>query len=356
MDISSKIELISRRPVEEVVTLAELHDLLSVKSQPIAYNGFEPSGLMHIGTGLATAFKIMDLTQAGVKFKILLATWHAKLNNKFGGDMEKIRKVAQYFIEGWTSLGVQQSLVEYVMAEDLISDTRYWELLLRISEKVTYSKVVRALPIMGRKQSDSLRFGSYIYPLMQVTDIFMLEADIAQLGMDQRKANILAKEVGPSLGLWSPIAVHHHLLAGLNGPTKMGLDENPILDSQFSSKMAKSKPDSAIFIHDSPDMIRSKIKKAYCPERVLEDNPIIDYAQNLILRTDSDVLEIERPSHKGGSITLTWPQLKTMYSRGEIHPLDLKNAVASSLIRMLEPSRKHFATKLEELKAFSPSV
>jgi tyrosyl-tRNA synthetase len=353
MDISSKIELISRRPVEEVVTLVELRELLSTKTQPVAYNGFEPSGLMHIGTGLATALKITDLTQAGIKFKILLATWHAKLNNKFGGDMDKIRKVAKYFVEGWASLGVQQSQVEYVMAEDLISDAAYWELLLRISERVTYSKVVRALPIMGRKQTDTLRFGSYIYPLMQVTDIFMLKADIAQLGMDQRKANILAKEVGPSLGLWSPVAVHHHLLAGLNGPTKMGLDENPILDSQISSKMAKSKPDSAIFIHDSPEEIRSKIRRAYCPERILEDNPIIDYAQNLILRTDSDVLQIERPKHKGGSITLTWPELRNLYSQGEIHPLDLKNAVADNLIKMLEPARRHFASKIEELKAFS---
>lgn len=353
MDVDSRIELIARRPTEEIVTLKELRELLLVKDRPVAYNGFEPSGPMHLGTGLLTALKINDFVKAGIKYKVLLATWHAWLNNKFGGDMDRIRATAKYFIEGWTALGVDPATVEYVMAEELVSKSEYWETLLRVSSKVTLSQVVRALPIMGRTQSESLRFGAYIYPMMQVTDIFMLGADIAQLGMDQRKANMLAKEVGPTLGFWSPVAVHHHLLAGLTGPKKMGMDENPAIDAQISSKMSKSKPETAIFIHDPPDVIRAKIRGAFCPERVVENNPIIDYVQHLILRDDNQTIRIERPSHKGGPIEVTWPQLRELYAKGEIHPLDLKHAVAESLIKMLEPARKHFAGKEELLRLIS---
>ncbi|MEM3655460.1 MAG: tyrosine--tRNA ligase, partial [Thermoprotei archaeon] len=300
--------------------------------------------------------KIMDLVQAGVKYKVLLATWHAWLNNKFGGDMEMIRLAAKYFIEGWTSLGVDPSAVEYVMADELVSESGYWETLLRVANRVTLNHVVRALPIMGRSQNETLRFGAYIYPMMQVTDIFMLGADIAQLGMDQRKANMLAKEVGPTLGLWSPVAVHHHLLAGLTGPRKMGMDEDEKLDTQISSKMSKSKPDSAIFIHDTPETIRSKIRKAYCPERVVENNPIVDYVQHLILRDDRQTLQVDRPAHKGGPIEVTWPELKALYLEGKIHPLDLKEAVADVLIRMLEPARRHFAHKEELIEKLSSAL
>ena len=100
MDLEERVQLICKRPVEEVLTIEELKMLLQTKSTPVAYNGFEPSGPMHLGTGLLPALKIKDFTQAGVKYKILLATWHAKLNNKFGGDLDKIRRVAKHFIEG----------------------------------------------------------------------------------------------------------------------------------------------------------------------------------------------------------------------------------------------------------------
>ncbi|MEM3670697.1 MAG: tyrosine--tRNA ligase [Thermoprotei archaeon] len=354
MDLEQRVELVCRRPTEEVLTVEELRTLLQAKNTPVAYNGFEPSGLMHLGTGLATALKVKDFTSAGIKFKILLATWHAWLNNKMGGDMEKIRMAAHYFIEGWTSLGVDPSNVEFVMSDDLINQPGYWTTLLRISEKVTLANVTRALPIMGRKQGEAHKFGAYLYPLMQVTDIFQLKADITQLGMDQRKANIIAKEVGPSLGFWSPVAVHHHLLSGLTGPSKMDFDTDPVLDRQISSKMAKSRPDSAIFIHDSEEDLRAKIKKAYCPERVVDDNPIIDYAQNLILRTDTELMAVNRPSSKGGPLEVTLAELKNLYSKGEIHPLDLKEAVADCLVRLLEPARKAFKGKEERLQQFAP--
>jgi len=356
MDINTRMELISRRPTEEVQTVDELRLLLETKATPTAYNGFEPSGLMHLGTGLLSAQKIRDLTDAGVRYKVLLATWHAKLNGKYDGNIDKIREVAEYFIEGWKSLGVNESMVEFVTAEELVAKTEYWELLLRISEQVTLSSVVRALPIMGRRQSDSLRLGAYVYPLMQVTDIFRLEADITQLGMDQRKANMLAKEVGPKLGLWSPVAVHHHLLTGLRGPAKLNFDDDTELDIEISSKMAKSKPNSSILIHDSEDAIRQKIAGAFCPERVVEGNPVLDYAKNLILRSDSDWMRVERPSAKGGAIEVNWPILERQYAEGGIHPSDVKGAVASSLIKLLEPARKHFESKLGRIQEYLPQT
>jgi tyrosyl-tRNA synthetase len=55
----------------------------------------------------------------------------------------------------------------------------------------------------------------------------------------------------------------------------MGLKEG-------QEKMSKSDPDSAIFMEDTADDVKRKIKKAYCPPQIVEKNPIMDYAKHLI--------------------------------------------------------------------------
>ncbi len=91
-----------------------------------------------------------------------------------------------------------------------------------------------------------------------------------------------------------PVAVHHHLLAGLGQPGQAGLDEDGALDKTISSKMSKSKPDSAIFIHDSPEEISRKVGKAWCPERVVEANPVLEFTRYIVFHERSS-FTIERP-------------------------------------------------------------
>ncbi len=49
--------------------------------------------------------------------------------------------------------------------------------------------------------------------------------------------------------------------------------------------MAKSNPDSAIFMEDSAEQVKRKIKKAYCPEKIIKGNPILDYCRNIVFGT-----------------------------------------------------------------------
>jgi tyrosyl-tRNA synthetase len=46
--------------------------------------------------------------------------------------------------------------------------------------------------------------------------------------------------------------------------------------------MSKSNPDSAIFMEDTVKDVEKKIKKAFCPEKIIEGNPILDYCRNII--------------------------------------------------------------------------
>ena len=103
MDVEAKIDII-KSIAQEIVTEEELRELLQTKSHPIAYDGFEPSGQIHIAQGLMRVATVNKLTSAGLHFKFWVADWHAMLNNKYGGDIEKIRTVGKYFVEVWKAL------------------------------------------------------------------------------------------------------------------------------------------------------------------------------------------------------------------------------------------------------------
>jgi tyrosyl-tRNA synthetase len=120
----------------------------------------------------------------------------------------------------------------------------------------------------------------------------------------------------------------------------------------IDAKMSKSVPSSAIFIHDSEDEIKDKIKKAYCPEKTVDGNPIVEYAEYLILRDSK--MKIERPAKFGGDIEIIdAAELKRIYSEGKLHPMDLKNAVTRELCVILKPSREYFAKNKEYLEQMS---
>ena len=86
---------------EEIIQQDELKKLLESGEELIAYDGFEPSGQIHIAQGILRAINVNRMIKAGFKFKMLVGDWHALANNKMGGDLEKIKIVGKYFIEVW---------------------------------------------------------------------------------------------------------------------------------------------------------------------------------------------------------------------------------------------------------------
>jgi tyrosyl-tRNA synthetase len=337
-----KLELI-KEVGEEIITEEELKSLLEIKKHPVAYDGFEPSGTnIHIAQGLLRAININKMINAGFKFKILIADWHAWANNKMGGNLEHIQKVGKYYIEVWKACGMDLNGVEFVWASDLVKDDNYWKIVMQVARHSTVNRVIRCSQIMGRKESEALQASQILYPCMQVADIFHLKVDVVQLGMDQRKVNVLAREVGPKIGFYKPIAVHHHMLMGLGQPPK----DLTGADRGIALKMSKSKPDTAIFMTDSADEINRKIKKAYCPEGVIEENPILEYCKYIIFEK-FDNFKIERPEKWGGNLEFdSYDKLEDSFVKKELHPMDLKVTVADYLNKLLDPIRK----KLENNK------
>ena len=342
MDLEERLEYI-RKVGEEIITEKELRALLETNDHPTAYDGFEPSGLAHLPFGVLRPILVDDMLKAGVRMKLWIADWFGWVNNKMGGDLEKIQEVGRYFVEVWRAAGVDMSKVEVMWTSDAAKNVEYWKKVVTVAQNSTLGRTQRALTIMGRTSKELIQTAQLFYPMMQVADIFWLDVDICQLGLDQRRANILAREIAHKMKWKKPIAVHHHMLIGLQGRKgPEGYDENPSVDSEISSKMSKSKPETSIFVHDSRDEIMRKVNLAYCPPKVLEGNALLEYSRYIIFRKAKSV-QIDRPEKYGGRIEyFSYEDLEESFRAGGLHPADLKKGVGDSLDKIIAPIREHF--------------
>jgi len=320
LSTEEKIELIASiaDPKQEhsLIHRDELSILLrSSKPEIRAYDGFEPSGRMHIAQGLMKTLNVNKLTRAGVKVVFLVADWFALLNEKMGGDAEKIRVCGEYLIEVWKACGMDMEKVEFLWSSEEINKRpdEYWSGVMDIARHFNVSRIKRCGQVMGRATAkdskararrqlieqiamnreqdaklseeefmkkyeaiasdeddgaDAFSCSQLLYPMMQCMDIFFLKADICQLGMDQLKVNTLAREFCKAKQRSDvPVVVSNHML--------MGLEKGQV-------KMSKSDPNSAIFMEDEESTVRSKIKNAFCAPGDVETNPILDYCEHVI--------------------------------------------------------------------------
>jgi len=350
MSIEDKMKIVTKN-AEEVILESEIKKILKEKEKPRAYIGFELSGFLHLGTGLICGNKLKDLANAGFETIIFLADWHSWINNKLGADMDKIRIAGEYFQQGFESVGLKGPNIKYIWGTSLSEKIEYWEKVVRVAKSNSLNRMLRTLPIMGRKAEREVESAFLYYPAMQVADIYQMELDLACGGMDQRKAHMLARDTAEKLGIKKPACLHTPLLTGLEGyGKKMDSEATPDLADQIDAKMSKSKPETCIFIHDSEEDIKRKIKKAHCPPNQTTGNPITEMIKYIVFDM-KDMFKIERDAKFGGDIEFnSYKSFEEAYIGGEIHPMDLKTSLASILSSILKPSRQYFDKRLDVLE------
>ncbi|HII15857.1 MAG TPA: tyrosine--tRNA ligase [Nanoarchaeota archaeon] len=358
MKIEERISLIKRN-TEEIIGEDDLPELLKNNKTIKHYIGFEISGKIHLGTGLMCMSKVKDFMDAGIECSIFLADWHSWINDKLGGDREVIKKVAVgYFKEGLKAslkcVGGDSEKLKFVLGSDLYhNNDDYWATVIDVSKNTTLGRMQRSITIMGRKEGEGVDFAKLIYPPMQVADIFIQGLHLPHAGLDQRKAQVIARDVALKLKVKpllddegtkiKPVAVHHHLILGLGKPPVWPIPKEQMQDLWSSLKMSKSKPDSCIFIHDSPEDIRRKIKNSFCPAGEAEFNPVLDWIKSLVFMNKKAQLNVERPEKYGGNKAYySYAEVESDFMEGKLHPQDMKNAVAEKIVEILEPARKHF--------------
>lgn len=305
-----------------------------------AYIGLEPSGKAHLGW-VILADCIKNMLAEGVNVLVLLADWHAWVNDKFGRDMEKISLAGEYMTEVFRVLldfpeeGDGAGQLRFMSASEVMDSGEYWERVLRCSKGMSLNRARRTFSIMGRSEDSSDDdLAAFFYPPMQAADIFELNVDIAFGGMDQRKAHMYMREVADRNGWTKATCIHTPMLSGLKGRGGGRMDS-------FDHKMSKSDPNNAIFVHDTPKKVEKKFRKAFL-EVGNPASPVYEIAQYIVLPANG-VLRVE-PKPEFGDPS-DWTDLDSLIAAvgdGSVHPFDAKMAVAHGLSVVLAPVASHF--------------
>jgi tyrosyl-tRNA synthetase len=335
----------------EVLTEPELSSLFATHERPRAYIGFEPSGQLTIGH-LVCARKMRELLAADCELTLFLADWHAWINDKLGGSMERITAAGQYMVEAFAALGVSSDRLRVRWAHELTGSTEYWTRVVRIAKGLSLARTRRAMAILGRSEEEaSLDTAKLFYPAMQAADIFELPVELAYAGLDQRRAHVLARETAHARGWPLPVAVHTPLISSLAGGSRM----NPA-GPEFEGKMSKSDPRTAILLPSPEIEIRARIGGAFCPSKTAEGNPVVEIARSVAFAYEG-ALTVERSAQHGGTVAYpTEEEFLAAWSTGALHPADLKGAVAEMLVRVLAPVERHFRAHPETLAALTAST
>jgi tyrosyl-tRNA synthetase len=337
MDPVERAALVSRH-TSETLTSEELLHLFETHERPRAYIGFEPSGRLTVGH-LVCIRKMRDLQEAGCELTVFLADWHAWINDKLGGSLERIALAGRYMQAAFTAFGVDAAKARYRWANELTGRSDYWARVIRAAKATSLARTKRAMTVLGRGEEEAqLDTAKLFYPSMQVADIFELPVELAYAGLDQRRAHVLAREVAHREGWPVPVAVHTPLIPSLKGSGRMDASDPGSL-----AKMSKSDPASAIPLPASGAEISERIRGAFCEAKQIDGNPVVALAVHVLLPW-SGALEVERDPRHGGPVT--YPDEATFleaWRTGALHPMDLKNAVARGLTRIVGPPSERLA-------------
>nr|TKW41275.1 hypothetical protein SEVIR_1G304400v2 [Setaria viridis] len=289
---------------------------------------------MHISEGIIKTLCVNKMVKSGCKVKIVMADWFARMNPYIGGSLNKMRAIGLYNIEVWKAAGMALDSVELVWLSDEINQHAnvYWPLAMDVSRRTTLRRIKG---FYGSRHPEVQPFtaADVFYPSLQCATILFQKVDIWLLGKAQHEANLLAREYRKRAGRGNkPIAVSHKILPNLLLRPEEEHRRNKFL---------------AIYMRDIEFDINRKIIHAFCPPKLVEGNPCLEYIKYIILPWYGK-FEVVRKIEDGGDKTfLSMEELTADYLSGALQPDDLKLALAKSLNKIMQPIRGHFRSNAE---------
>jgi tyrosyl-tRNA synthetase len=313
----------------EVLTPEELVELLGSGKRLSAYYGIATTGSVHVGY-LIPLSKAYDLSTLGIRTKILLADVHSVLDDQ-KTKFDEMELKSQYYRKCIELAVPWKEPPEFIRGSEFQLREDYARDLFRLASTTTVSRAMRAASEVTRMKDPKV--SELMYPLLQVLDEQYLDIDIQLGGLDQRHIMALARESMKQLGYRRRVEVMTPLLLSLHGQGK---------------KMSASDPGSAIRVYDSEQSIRNKVDRAFCPLDNVNENPVLQLARFMVFGMGAN-LELNLPDKRRIEIR-EYEELERRFSAREIHPADLKVAIADSLVLRLARAREYFESNQDLLR------
>jgi tyrosyl-tRNA synthetase len=275
---------------------------------------------------------------------LLLSDWTARVCNAVGADIKTITAFYHVFLASCRAL--DPSLMEKVtvvwQSEAILTDpSNYWISVINTGRHFMLDKV------MGPSMKDSDGVGQVIGRLMMVADVAGLEP--ASLALTPGEAAATEMEM-----------IHDFFpnkLPGVTVPVVTTVAAPSLrLQVERDSEALKT-PNDEYFLLDDPKVHgKSKLKKAFCEPGNVEFCPPISLAGAFAFeKNEGSVgsLTISRKPENGGDKTYTsLPDLQADFASGALHPGDLKTAVSTLAVGVLDD----IATALKTDKEIQQAV
>ncbi len=319
----SRLTLAKRNTVE-IMTEKELEDLITKKKSFEFYIGLAPTGAFHIGY-LVPVMKVIDLIKLGGKATVLIADYHAYLDDKKTTWNEMELKGEYYETILRLILKEYEEDISFVRGSSYQTSKEYVEDVFKLSALVSTNRARRAASEVVR-MTKAPSVSSLLYPIMQNVDVKHLKAHVVVGGLDQRSIYALGREIIENIGYQKFVSIFTPLITSLKGS---------------EVKMSASMPDTRITAHEELSELRRKINKAFCPAGALEGNPIIDIIQFIIFPFFGKLVVNRKGKYNDTLEYDSFDDIGRDYKDERIHPLDLKDAVSESIAKLLKPIRQH---------------
>ncbi|RDB22330.1 Tyrosine--tRNA ligase, cytoplasmic [Hypsizygus marmoreus] len=352
----AKYELITRR-LQEVLGGDSIKAILAEGRSLKGYWGTAPTGRPHIGYFVPLT-KISDFLHADVEVSSCNLHVHAFLDN-LKAPLELVTYRTKFYkhllLAVFTSLGIPTTKLTFVEGSSYQLTREYNLDNYKLCASVTEHDAKKAGAEVV-KQVESPLLSGLLYPGLQALDEEYLGADFQFGGVDQRKIFTFAEAYLPRLGYRKRAHLMNAMVPGLAG-----------------GKMSSSDPNSKIDFLDAPEVVRKKLKLAFCEEGNVEDNGVLSFVQAVLIpisemriahlkgdkilvdgtgdpkpfigddAPDGTVFSVVRDEKHGGPLHFAnFEEVKTSFAARELHPKDLKKAVADAIVDLLEPVRKAF--------------
>ena len=211
--------------------------------------GMMPSGKMHIGHKMVVD-QLIWYQEKGAEIYIPIADMESY--SARGIDFPEAKRIAiDEYITNYIALGLDpdnENLHIYLQSENkIVGDLAY-----KLAKKVNMNEMKAIYGFSG-----STNIAHLYTPLIQVADILHPQLEelggpkpiVVPVGPDQdphiRLTRDIAERFGSQFKFISPSSTYHRFITGLTG-----------------GKMSSSKPKTAIFLSDSPEIAEKKLKSA----------------------------------------------------------------------------------------------
>ena len=209
--------------------------------------GFNPSGPMHLGN-LLFLKQAQYFQKIGGEVFIPISNDETYVFRKTDDIDKATENALDIVIPDIISLGFDPKRTKIFIST---KDPRVYELAVKMSMKATFSTMKAIFGFTDQTPPGQIFYGivqgaHILYP--QLPDFGGPKPTVVPIGIDQDPYMRLSRDIAERVGMEKPSSTYHKFIPSIKGP---------------EIKMSGSKPETAIFLTDSPEEARKKIMRAF---------------------------------------------------------------------------------------------